>query len=93
MSLQWFRLSWTNISSRYHNSNRSCDNDITNWKRGTCSDQEFTLEIPSFLGNINEDLAFEYGDGTTAYDGCGATLNNEFWYFGGQAKRQVKLQI
>ena len=55
--------------------------------------QEFTLEIPSFLGNINEDLAFEYGDGTTAYDGCGATLNNEFWYFGGQAKRQVKLQI
>ena len=36
-----------------------------------------------FLGNINENFAFEYEDGTTAMEGCGATLNGEFWYFGG----------
>ena len=36
-----------------------------------------------FLGNVNEDFAFEYGDGTEAYDGCGVTFQNEFWYFGG----------
>ena len=45
-----------------------------------------------FSGNINEDLAFEYGDGATADSGCGATVNNEFWYFGGSNKRQVILQ-
>ena len=45
-----------------------------------------------FSGNINEDLTFEYGDGTAAHYGCGATLNNEFWYFGGSNKRQVKSQ-
>ena len=50
------------------------------------------IEMDLYLGNINEDLAFEYGDGTTAYRGCGATLNNEFWYFGGSNKRQVKSQ-
>ena len=31
---------------------------------------------------MNENLAFEYGDGATAAYGCGATLNGEFWYFG-----------
>ena len=39
------------------------------------------------LGNMNENLAFEYGDGTRAYAGCGATLNGEFWYFGGQGSK------
>ena len=34
-------------------------------------------------GNINEDLDFEYGDDTVAHFGCGATLQNVFWYFGG----------
>ena len=45
------------------------------------------------LGNTNKDLNFEYGDGTNADWGCGATLHNEFWYFGGWAKyqRQVKM--
>ena len=49
-------------------------------------------------GNVNADLNFEYGDDTamaTVYTGCGATLHNEFWYFGSGSslyKRQVKLQ-
>ena len=44
------------------------------------------------LGNINENLAFEYGDGTEARSGCGVTFQNEFWYFGGYTyKRQVFL--
>ena len=40
---------------------------------------------------MNEDLTFEYGDGTEVRYGCAATLNNEFWYFGGSshADRQV----
>ena len=49
------------------------------------------------LGNINEDLDFQYDDGITVYGGCGATLQNVFWYFGGSSRfgtlRQVKLQI
>ena len=50
------------------------------------------------LGNINEDLAFEYGDRTSVTRGCAATLKNEFWYFGGQGgsygekDRQVRFQ-
>ena len=42
---------------------------------------------------MNEDLNFEYGDGTSLYGGCGGTLQNIFWYFGGFAdKRMVKLR-
>ena len=37
----------------------------------------------SCLENINEDLNFEDGDGIVATGGCGATLQNVFWYFGG----------
>ena len=38
-------------------------------------------------------MDFEYGDGTDAEYGCGATLHNVFWYFGGfPNKRQVKFQ-
>jgi len=44
-------------------------------------------------------LDFEYGDNTRIYWGCGATLHNVFWYFGGGGPgggeayvRQVKLQ-
>ena len=48
----------------------------------------------SCLGNMNEDLNFEYDDDTAARYGCGATLHNVFWYFGGYEpqSRQVKLQ-
>ena len=42
------------------------------------------IEVSLSIGNINENLAFEYRDGTTAIYGCGATLNGEFWYFGGK---------
>ena len=47
-----------------------------------------------FTENKNEDLTFEYGPGTEARNGCGATIKNEFWYFGGSSRynRQVKWQ-
>ena len=44
------------------------------------------------LGYFNEDIYFEYGESTTVYAGCGATLMDQFWYFGGHGsanKRQV----
>ena len=47
---------------------------------------------------MHEDLNFEYGDVTTSKYGCGASLHNVFWYFGGAKwevpgyHRQVKLQ-
>ena len=34
-------------------------------------------------GNLINDLAFEYGEDTATFNGCGATLLGEFWYFGG----------
>ena len=43
-------------------------------------------------GNVNDDFNFEFGAGTTAAYGCGATLKGEFWYFGGagsENNRQV----
>ena len=36
-----------------------------------------------YLGDYNDDLNFEYGDGTDLHNGCSATLLGEFWYFGG----------
>ena len=39
-----------------------------------------------FKGNINDDLDFEYDDGADARYGCGATLVDEYWYFGGDNK-------
>ena len=36
-----------------------------------------------YSGTYNDDLDFEYGDGTSVYNGCGATLMGQFWYFGG----------
>ena len=42
------------------------------------------------LGNVNNDLTFEYGEGTSTYGGCGVTFLGEFWYFGGESyRRQV----
>ena len=35
---------------------------------------------------MNEDLSFEYGDGTNSYRACGATLMGEMWLFGGHDK-------
>lgn len=45
----------------------------------------------SYSGNYNADLNFEYGVGTNAHNGCGATLMGEFWYFDGY--RQVNSLI
>ena len=47
------------------------------------------------LGNINENLNFEYGTGTTISYGCAATFLGEFYYFGGAApnKRQVRVSF
>ena len=44
-----------------------------------------------YLGNVNDDINFQFGKGTSVEYGCGATLNGEFWYFGGDGsyKRQV----
>ena len=43
-----------------------------------------------YYGNVDDDLIFEYGQGTGAYAGCGAILMGEMWYFGGSfQKRQV----
>ena len=40
-------------------------------------------------------MEFEYDDDTKAEGGCGATLHNVFWYFGGISRysRRVKLQM
>ena len=47
-----------------------------------------------FLGNINENLSFEYEDGVKANRGCGATLKGEFWYFGGRdSYKNVSLSL
>ena len=42
------------------------------------------------LGTVNDEIDFQYGEGTYARDGCGATLFGQFWYFGGSLsyKRQ-----
>ena len=43
------------------------------------------------LGTYDDDLSFEYNSNTAASIGCGALLNGEMWYFGGQGNgaRQV----
>ena len=35
------------------------------------------------LGNVNDDLGFEYEEETSVRYGCSAILHDEFWYFGG----------
>ena len=53
-----------------------------------------TSNIPhviSFGGLVDADMDFEFGENTQSFRACGATLNGEFWVFGGQDyKRQVK---
>ena len=46
--------------------------------------------VISFDGTVDADINFEYGQNTQALYSCGATLNDEFWVFGGRDfKRQV----
>ena len=49
--------------------------------------------IVDFDGNINDDLGFEFGEGATVMNGCGATLNGEFWYFGNGKKVSFESKI
>ena len=48
--------------------------------------------INLFLGNVNDDLDFEFGPGTNARSGCGVTFMDRFWYFGG-TENQVNTKI
>ena len=46
--------------------------------------------VISFDGTVDADLDFEIGENTQFLYSCGATLNGEFWVFGGNDnKRQV----
>ena len=51
--------------------------------------------IVKILGNVKNNLNFEYGPGTTVSYGCAATFRGEFYYFGGAApnKRQVRVSF
>ena len=46
-------------------------------------------------GFVNDNLNFHFGDDTSTYAGCGATLKGEFWFFGGDHQeiniRQVNI--
>ena len=44
-----------------------------------------------FSGNFNDDLRFEYEDGTDVYQSCAVPFLGDFWIFGGESgkKRQV----
>ena len=41
-------------------------------------------------GNFNDDLNFEYGNGATVYQGCGAMFMDQFWYFGGFESNNIR---
>ena len=41
-------------------------------------------------GNFNDDLNFEYGNGATVYQGCGAMFMDQFWYFGGVESNNIR---
>ena len=46
--------------------------------------------VISFDGTVDADTRFEYGENTESYHSCGATINGEFWVFGGKDfNRQV----
>ena len=43
------------------------------------------------LGEVTNDLSFEYGENTFVANGCGAVLNGEMWTFGGSThNKQVR---
>ena len=41
-------------------------------------------------GNFNDDINFEYGNGATVYQGCGAMFMDQFWYFGGSESNNIR---
>ena len=51
--------------------------------------------VIDFDGNVNKNSVFEIGKDVAISYGCAATLNGEFWYFGGGStkNRQVNTKI
>ena len=39
--------------------------------------------VISFDGEVDDDIKFEFIDGVNVNRGCSATLNGQFFYFGG----------
>ena len=58
-------------------------------KLGVSGIQKFNN--PYFKGIFDDNLDFTYNEGTSFFDSCGATLNGEFWVFGGNGnQRQLR---
>ena len=45
----------------------------------------------SVSGAVNDDIDFSYESGIQ--EGCGVTLRDQFWYFGGVNERQVSFKV
>ena len=52
-----------------------------------------TAQRNCFWGNVNDDLVFDYENDAYAYNGCGATLMGQFWYFGGTEPLKTMRQV
>ena len=51
---------------------------------------QYSTNLPyviDFDGNVNPNSVFEIGKDVTISYGCAATLNGEFWYFGGASNK------
>ena len=59
---------------------------------GTMYDTNVPFVI-DFDGNVNEESVFEIGKDVTISYGCAATLNGEFWYFGGSSNKSRQVNI
>ena len=51
--------------------------------------QSFQIFSNFYLGNVNDDLDFDFGLGATADFGCGVTFMDQYWYFGDQNKVNI----
>ena len=52
--------------------------------------------VGTFLGDVHDiGHRFEYGSDTEVNMGCGASIYDEFWYFGGESskRRQVRMKV
>ena len=57
---------------------------------------QYSTNIPfviDFDGNVNPSSVFEIGEDVSISYGCGATLNGEFWYFGGSSSKVRQVRI
>ena len=53
------------------------------------------LITDSVSGSVNDDINFSYGSELPLRYGCGVTLRDQFWYFGGSysVRRQVSFEF